>query len=216
MIAWVVDNDILSKGACYEFLDPLIEAVGPRDKVGVLGQARFVLPKKLRKHPPPTGPEAAIRRLEASLARLQIVEPTADEIKLAAEFEFQAARLKVAFDAGESTLVAVMLTRRLDCFFTGDKRAIRALQTLVIAKVAGIAGMKHKVVCLEQGIRWMIQHGLISLRQTRSAVCMNKQTDTALSICFSCSSPELPDSEQGLSSYIEHLRNEAPEVLHVG
>ncbi len=106
---------------CYDFLDLLIEAVGPRDMAGVLGQAKFVLPKKLRKRPPASGHEAAIRRLEASLAQLQTVEPTADELKLAAEFEFQAAQLKVAFDTGESTLAAVMLCRGLDRFFTGDR-----------------------------------------------------------------------------------------------
>lgn len=216
MIGWVVDNDVLSKGTCYGFLDSLIQAVGPPAEAGVLGQAKFVLPKKIRKKNPAAGVEVALQNLRTSLTKLQDIEPTPQEISLAAQFEFEATQRKVDFDSGESLLAAVMLTRGLQRLFTGDKRAVEALQVLILANIAGVLNFKHKTVCLEQGVHRMVQQELLTLREARAAVCANRQADTALWICFSCSSPELTESDAGLNSYIEHLRNQAPDILEPG
>lgn len=216
MIGWVVDNDVLSKGTCYGFLDTLIQAVGAPAEAGVLGQAKFVLPKKIRKKNPAMGAEAALENLRASLTKLQDIEPTPHEISLAAQLEFEATQRKVDFDSGESLLAAVMLTRGLQRLFTGDKRAVEALQALILANIAGIVNLKHKTVCLEQGVRRMIHQSSLTLREVRTVVCANRLADTALWICFSCASPEVAESDAGLNSYIAHLLHQAPDVLEPG
>lgn len=213
MITWVVDNDILFKGTCYGFLETLLQAVDSPEQAGVLGQARFVLPKKLRKRPPSVGAQAAVAMLESSLASLQQIEPTDAEISLAAALEFEAVKRDVAFDSGESILTAVAAHRNLACIFTGDKRAIIALQALIQDNVEGIATIKQKCICLEQGCKSMIDKSLATTAQIRRAICENRSADTALYICFSCSSPELADTDEGLLAYIDHLRKNAPDAL---
>jgi hypothetical protein len=49
-----------------------------------------------------------------------------------------------------------------------------------------------------------------------TAICREKEIDTALAICFQCHSPgEVPHAAvlDGLRSYIEDLRKHAPRLL---
>jgi hypothetical protein len=218
LIGCAVDNDVLHKGAFFQLLSELLRAVADAEGCGVLGQARFVVGKRLRKRPPTQGAEAALAYLERAFAGVDIIEPTPQEIAAAAELEVAAQRLAVALDSGESLLAAVACSRKLSRLFTGDKRAIEALEILLRQQVARVEHLIGRLVCLEQGFVWMLARELTTIAVCREAICREKAVDTALVICFSCSSPEIPDERchEGLRAYIESLRAAAPQMLAAG
>ena len=185
---------------------------------GVLGQARFVVSKKLKRRPPTRGYEAAVAYLEKQLAALETIEPTPEEIGTSAELEFAAQKLAVALDSGESLLAAVTHSRALDRLFTGDKRAIEALEALLKDGFKPVEYLAGRLACLEQGFIWLLKNDLATEGDCRNAVCLEKQADIALAICFSCSSPEIADGRchEGLRAYVEALRSSAPTILSPG
>ena len=69
------------------------------------------------------------------LSQMLLLEPTASEIELAAEFEAQAQRQNVPLDSGESQLAAIALSRAARGILTGDKRAITALWSETMSSV---------------------------------------------------------------------------------
>lgn len=208
---------MLYKGACYQLLAELLRAVAGDDRCGILGQSRYVVSKKLRKRPPSRGIEAVIAYLEREFEKLDLIEPSRQEIAAAAELEFAAQQLAVALDSGESLLAAVSASRKILRLLTGDKRAIEALQRLLQQGVATMDQLIGRLVCLEQAILWMLARGVTSTA-CRLAVCTDRHVDIALSICFSCASPEIPDErcKEGLRAYIESLRAAAPDMLAAG
>ena len=130
----LVDNDILMKGACYGLLDELLsQTVSSIALLGILGATQFVVAKKIRKRVLRRDREAAVKSLEAFIQRITIVEPTTDEQRMAADFELAAQRAGVALDTGESQLCAVLVIRAVRQLYTGDKRAIQAMQELLEA-----------------------------------------------------------------------------------
>src|SRR6202034_1491556 len=149
---------------------------------------------------------------------LELIEPSPEEIAAAAELEFAAQQLAVALDSGESLLAAVSVSRRIVRLLTGDKRAVEALQRLLQEGVATTDQLIGRLVCLEQAFVWMLESGLTSAAASRWAVCTDRSVDIALAICFSCSSPEIPDErcDEGLRAYIESLRAVAPDILAAG
>ncbi|HWS87337.1 MAG TPA: hypothetical protein VN282_10250 [Pyrinomonadaceae bacterium] len=209
----LVDNDIVMKGACYDLLDEMLsQIVSSTDLLGILGAARFVVAKKIRKSALKRDKEDAIGSLEAFIQRVTVVEPTTDEQLLAADFELAAQRAGVALDIGESQLCAVLLARAVPQLYTGDKRAIHAMQELleVDTRLRPLCG---KVRCLEQLVLQSITEGNCS--RLRAAVCAEPKVDLALTICFSCSSSDvsLEDISYALNSYINDLRRGAQQIL---
>src|SRR2546425_821214 len=108
----LIDNDIVFKGACYGLLPELVSTVcDPTDPVGVLGAARFVVSKRIQRSVLSKGTGVAISNLEEFLKRAVTIEPTEAEQGTAGEFELAALRSGVSFDAGESQLCAVLISR---------------------------------------------------------------------------------------------------------
>lgn len=209
----LVDNDILLKGVCYDLLDELFSLkLTPAGMLGILGAARFVVTKKIRRRALKRGEESAIKSLEDFIQRVAIVEPTNDEQLLAADFELAAQRAGVALDIGESQLCAVLVLRAVRQLCTGDKRAIHAMQELleVDTRLQPLCG---KVKCLEQLVLQSITEDNIS--RFRAAICAEPKIDLALTICFSCSSRDVSLEEIGcaLDSYINDLRRRARQIL---
>lgn len=215
MIGCAVDNDILLKGTYYQLLTDLLRAAGEGQSCGVLGQARYVVGKRLRKRPPSLGADAAVSYLERALGELDVIEPSPEEIAAAADLELAAQKIPVALDSGESLLAAVVTSRKIALLFTGDKRAIGALERLLEQEVAGLTYIIGRLLCLEQGVFRMLTSRLATIAACREAICKEKEADRSLSICFSCSSPEITNEQclEGLRSYIESLRATAPRVL---
>jgi hypothetical protein len=209
----LVDNDILMKGACYDLLDELLsQTASSTNLLGILGATRFVVAKKIRKRVLRGDKEAAVTSLEAFIQRVTIVEPTSEEQRMAADFELAAQRAGVALDTGESQLCAVLIIRAVRQLYTGDKRAIQAMQDLLEADTRLIS-LGNKVKCLEQLVLQSITEGNVSL--FRATICSEPETDMALTICFSCTSKSvsLEEISHALNSYIDDLRKSSPQIL---
>jgi hypothetical protein len=209
----LVDNDILMKGACYGLLDELLsQTVSSTDLLGILGATRFVVAKKIRKRVLRQDKEAIVKHLEAFIRRITIVEPTTDEQRMAADFELAAQRAGVALDTGESQLCAVLVVRAVRQLYTGDKRAIQAMQVLLQADKR-LLSLCNRVKCLEQLVLQSITEDNVSL--FRASICSEPEIDVALTICFSCTSKgiSLEEISHALNSYINDLRRSSRQIL---
>jgi hypothetical protein len=209
----LVDNDILLKTACYGLFDELLSKnFSSADQIGILGAARFVVTKLLRKRALRGDREEAVKRLNEFIECIVIVEPTTEEQIMAADFELAAQRAGVALDTGESQLCAILITRALQQLFTGDKRAIQAIKELLDSDTR-LHFLCGKVQCLEQMILRAVSENNVQL--FRAAVCAEPEVDKTLAICFSCNRADasLETIREGLNSYINDLRTRAPEIL---
>lgn len=216
MVTSLMDNDVLHKITAYGLFNSALKIPSVRHEVyGVLGTAKYVVGKKFKKSPPSWGLESVLVEFNAALQHLVEIEPTHEEVTAAANFEYQAQCLNLDLDTGESILCAVLLIRQLNHILTGDKRAIKAVEALTTAEnVSG--NFESKLVCLEQLFLWLVnEHEVCNIR---AAVCAEKIVDRALTNCFSCCSPEVPDESclDGLKSYIASLKQVAPTVLAWG
>lgn len=213
MIA-LVDNDILFKAACFGLFEELIliNRESGETSVGVLGAARYVIPKKIEKNVQVTFANAAKAAFQSFVDTAEIIEPTEEEQLMAADFELAAQRAAVALDSGESQLCSVLIVRGLRLLLTGDKRAIRALEQLLDTdtRLTALAG---KVTCLEQLVLEPLSTENYS--RFRTAVCREPAVDKTLSICFSCKGEEatFESTTAGLKSYISDLRSQANRIL---
>jgi len=212
MTGSLLDNDIISKTIAYGVAESLVlKSELPVDRYLVLGTARFVLPKKIRKKKPRRGSDAALADLDWFLGQVATAEPSNDEVQMAAQLEKNARMHDLALDQGESQLIAMLVTRGLDYLLTGDKRAISALESL--NNSWNYAELRHKVVCLEQLALWFVARN--GADGVRDVICEHPKVDKALIGCFACHTSEGVDEEciRGLTSYVEHLKKEAPNCL---
>jgi hypothetical protein len=207
----LVDNDILVKGAEYGLLSPFV-AVIPRSDglVGVLGAARYVVQDRLsRRSVEGSAVQEFLRFLDENIE----LEPTLEEQNIASAIESCAQRAGVDLDAGESQLCAVLISRDVPLFVTGDKRAICAIEVLLDAS-ALLAAAAGRVLCLEQLICKLLD--TLQVEAVRKAICNKPNADKALSICFCCKSSAEVSKDNilaGITSYVEDLRTSAPRVL---
>ncbi len=210
----VIDNDIVLKVVCYGLIDELLLPVcKSMNASGILGTARFVIWRRLRKISLNGGPTEAVTRLEGLLRTVSIIEPTDEELQVAADLELSAQRTGVNLDTGESQLCAVAIKRCVAWLLTGDKRAIAGLEVLLDhdQRVQGISG---KVLCLEQLVLAAVDRDMVDT--VRDAICAQSIVDKTLAICFSCQScPPVQSIREGLQSYINALRGSAPRMLAI-
>ena len=208
-----VDNDVILKGVSYGFLDSLLGALpGAPFNYGILGTARFVLPKVLKKRPP-NRLDAAKGELEKLLAEFEILEPTAAEAKLASELEYEAQKQDLPVHAGECQLVAMLVLRSLHHVLTGDRNAVKAIAVMALPEPVELHALDGKFICFEQAILYLI--GAQGASRVREAICAEPNVDTAMRLCFSCSSPEIPENSwlSGIDSHIADLRAIAGALL---
>lgn len=215
MSSAVADNDILFKGAWFGLLLELIGVIpSAPERTFVLGQARFVVGKRLErqhKNAIPGASEARVRFTQA-IETLTTIEPSNEEQLLAAELENAAQRTGLPLDAGESLLCAVVIRRGLDKFVTGDKRAVAALETL-IEQHSEVVVVSGRLECLEQLFLRLL--AAIDLHTVRNAVCQCAHVDRALAICFRCATSiaGIEEPIEGLASFVNSLRVVAPRML---
>jgi hypothetical protein len=153
--------------------------------------------------------------LEDLLRRAQVLEPTDDEVRLAAKLERAALEKSLPLDSGESQLAAMVAERGITALTTGDKRAIKSFNQLLVAE-SWLNAICGRVRCLEQLVLESARKYNAFMVLT-NAVCADREADATLSICFGCFSDrsEAADAEQGLLSYIADVRNDAPDILSV-
>lgn len=209
-----MDQDVLLKGVQFGLaLDLLQVTCGSLAACGVLGTARFVVPQRLKKKPPQAGLTSALTMLQQILDQAETLEPTDEELALAGQLEYEAAKIGAAFDRGESQLCAMMIHRQLRFVLTGDKRAIAAVEQLAEAQCVPAAHVAGRFRCLEQAFVDLAK--AIGMPALKARVCAERGADLALSGCFSCSSPEVGEDSwwEGLDSYVRDARRQAPTVL---
>jgi uncharacterized protein YhhL (DUF1145 family) len=207
----LLDNDVVLKIATFQqnhaFLDLLtIEGKLP----AILGVGAYVVRQKASQSKRFQDPQKVKASVYSLLDGLEMIEPTEQEVELAADFEASAMSAGGAFDAGEAQLLAILLLRNSPVMATGDKRAVEASSHLKIPKAL------NKMVCLEQ-IMIRLMHAC-DLTLVRAAVCAEPSTDKAISNCFACTSfglyeLELAAALEALQSYVNHLRQNSGEML---
>lgn len=202
MTGRVVDNDIIIKLSRFDLIDLLF---GNEATAGVLGTAPFVVRSRLKKYP------AAATRAESVLARLMPIEPTDEELHLAATFVDAAARENVAFDGGEALLFAMACHAESTIVLTGDRRAIEAAEQL-LATQAALGNVQGRIYCLEQVLLSALSAGHGGLK---TRICDDRDADRTLAICFSCFSSVDDEDQQRecLESYVAATRQAAPRLL---
>lgn len=208
----VADNDVLLKGSCYLLLSRLMATVSGEGSVGVLGASRFVVPKWIARAKLNGNPETAQEQFSRFIDENELIEPTAEEQKTAALLEVTAQRLGLSLDAGESQLIATVISRPLPWLLTGDKRAIESVEA-ILASEQYLAVLAGKVRCIEQLVSVLVD--VEGVNTVRKHICAEPFVDKTLSICFSCTSPDSDNCEalDGLKSYISDLRSRASRVL---
>jgi hypothetical protein len=215
MCELLLDTDVLMKLAAYGLLQAIAHPFCPPAcdrQAGTVAAARFVA----RKHLPRKSANApdAMERLEAFLADAVSLEPTEDELALAAEFEEAATEAGLALDVGESQLCAIATRRARPLVLTGDKRAIIAAERLL--QRGFMTALAQRLACLEQAIGLAVQR--LGALTVRALVIAERDIDITISICFQATNPVVPPdfAPEGLESYLGALRAEAPTVLLPG
>lgn len=205
----LADNDVLIKGASYRLLEEF-PAAGAH-VVGVLGAARFVVRSALEGQPRLHDRNGAIGAWESFLEAAVELEPSEAELELATALETVAAELGLGLDVGESQLCAMAIARPDALVLTGDKRAIGAMEELRV-EVDELQHLDGRVACLEQVLQSLCD--ALGPELVRKQVCAEPGADRAVSICFSCASGDAVTFDPaGLTSYVEAMRADAPNVL---
>ena len=216
MCELLVDTDVLIKLALYGLLDDVMHAgcvAGCTQRTGIITAAAFVARQRIGRQA--VNASAANAHLETSLRTIVSLEPTEGELSLAAEFEAEANLIGVDLDNGESQLCAIALSRGDPIVLTGDKRALVALERL-LPRIAELLRLTHRIACLEQALRVIVQRR--GAKAVRDSVVAEPTADKATSICFRATSEVVPDDfdPEGLDSYIEAIRRDAPSMLISG
>jgi hypothetical protein len=207
----LIDNDVVLKASCYGLVDELLMPICTAIPLaGVLGTARFVLPRRIRRIGLSGGTDLAVARLESLLSSVETVEPTDQEQQAAADFELAAQRAGLNLDVGESQLCAVAVGRDIPQLLTGDKRAIAAMEALLDYDVR-LATLHGRICSLEQIV-------FAALRRNgegvRTAICNQPSVDKTLTICSGCRNEWSRETMvECLQSYIEDLRKQAYRVM---
>lgn len=206
-----VDNDILLKAVRLD----CVSVFWPSPQlIGVLGAARFVLRSRVGREKLADADASVDARMVSLFESVSVLEPTSDELDLAADLEREAQRRALPLDSGETQLAAMAATRQLALFTTGDKRAVARFETM--RQVAHwLDALTGRVRCLEQLVAAVVaDHAVFPEFALR--VCADPHADTTLSICFGClggSSPAATDVTDCLDSYISDVRQTAPTLL---
>jgi len=209
----VVDADIIHKGVVYGLVEEILQSIPIKaSKHGVLVATKYVVHNKIRKQILKQDTKIILHRLEQVIGKLDQLEPSPEELNIAAQLEFKAQQLNISFDTGESQLCAIMLARKLPYLLTGDKRAIIAAET-IFREHNDFVALKAKMICIEQAFLWLLENN--SYGDIRDRVCIDAGTDKSLAICFSCTSQQTTykNIQDGLNSYIHSLVKQAPNVV---
>jgi len=207
----LLDNDVVLKVAAYGLNGPVLEVLTVGGEApAILGVGRYVIRQKARRKDRFQHPERIIIFVNDFLNCLQVIEPTEQEIELAADFEASALHIGGAFDTGKAQLLAILVKRVSPALVSGDKRAIRAAASLNVPTAS------NKFVCLEQIVKCLVMR--VPINVLCGNICAEPSVDRALSICFTCARPEAADVDinnvsQALQSYISNLRELSADML---
>lgn len=212
-MAGLVDTDIIFKTTIYRLVNEFFSCAPElTSELATLSATRFVVKQKIIQKMDAQTAETSIKYLLSVIDQFQMLEPTEEETSIAENFEYFAATENLNLDCGESQLCAILISRGYTRIFTGDKRAIKAIEFL--NKSSPVLGaLENKVICFEQVIRAILDS--VPLDRVRATICDNRDADKAMDICFCCRSESVSEQSvrEGLGSYINHAIEEAPKVI---
>ncbi len=209
-----VDTDAVHKLLVYGLIDEAKVALGSTlPQFHCLGASKYVVRRLITDgnfHKSREDLESEFKRV---LSCITLIEPTAEEVELAARLESIAQQSGNSLDVGESQLCAVLATRHLDLIVTGDKRAIVAAENLYQID-SEYSFLSSKFASIEQVFLNMIK--IHDLEKLKSSVCLESGIDKSLSTCFSCTSKIINSDStiEGLKSYVNNLKSRAASVLN--
>lgn len=207
---YYLDNDVILKTCSYGVGAELILLSTVDDLApAILALARFTLRSRVERSRTLVDAKNAFDQLETVMARVRLLEPTREEIDMAADLEAAATAANLSFDAGESQLVSMLIARGGIGFITGDKRAAKAMSVV-------LPRLEARVICLEQVMHSVVVH--FGIEPLRSSVCRERAADRAVTNCFQCSliNVDVPSVLEGLESYSRSLRSETGLLLVAG
>lgn len=206
-----LDNDVILKAVRYGATDLFWPSA---TRLGALGAAKYVVRGRIRREKLADSKATIESDLTAFLDRVEILEPSEHELICAAELEREAQQRSLPLDAGESQLASMVAGRAIALMTTGDKRAIASFEQLLEA-APWLTALCGRVRCLEQ-VALEVVGDDAAFDLLAQSVCSDLGADKTLSICFSCyggGDPVRGAVEEGLASYIDALRTDAPKVL---
>lgn len=204
-----LDNDIVIKSCQFAITEDLLNVLRPIGSPHILSVSAYVIPKRVATKKGLSNLQRITDDCAALLAELIKVEPTDEEINLAADFEDRARAMQLELDVGESQLLAILISRQSQLMVTGDKRAISAAEVFIEARPE----CRHKIACFEQILLEILRYK--DAGALRTNICAEAVADKAISICFSCQQAcvRQDDVFEGLKSYIGAVRGKAAESL---
>lgn len=199
------DNDALLKLSQYGLLDSALTVLGVDPQAAkVLNTARYVLlPKnnRLKK----CGDEETASRLDTFLTQVTTIstdELDANALDVLAGFQ--------GIDAGEAILIATASSDTNTILVTGDKRAIAALSgNSDLSQIA--SRLEGRIYTLEAIMALLVEK---DFETTQFSVRRQPKVDRALTNIFGVGSAASSSSvEEGLKSYIQHIRDSTGRLL---
>ena len=203
----LVDNDLIEKMARWRCLDHLPPSLSIKhEALLVLGALRYVVGARLSR----THGEPVYQPLLEFLEAVSVLEPTEDEILLAASIEEIALAGALDLDVGESQLFAVALMRADTMVATGDKRAVCSCAGIEMG-FPEIAGLRGRIISTEQVLARLLD--LVDHEALRARVCADREADKTAEICFSCSRETVPVADV-LAALESYQRDLAARSMH--
>lgn len=199
-VALLADNDVLLNAAHWGLLDEVPTLVGASwSEVAVLPS----LPPRTKKADPKLFKDQTVAA--ALVPYLQKCAPMpSPDVSLIARLQG-----RQDIDAGEQVLFAAAANASEAFVLTGDKRAIRALAAMQADGL--VPELKGRMLCMEQ----LLWHALSSLgaEQLLERFRRFPERDQAARAILGRTGPKSEaEIREGLLSYLEDLRREAPDL----
>jgi hypothetical protein len=198
----LIDADALAKLAHWQLLEELPSLTGvPLAESATLTSVRYRAQRAL------TGQDKLFRTKESAQRALDAINQMAGPIDPGIDALPELQDIS-GIDAGEAVLLSALQAKPTLRLLTGDKRCLRALASLSLAR-----NYIGRITILEQVLLVALEkHGV---KWVRERVCPFKELDKAIATSLgSRCDAALPSVREGLKSYISEIRQlHAPPLL---
>ncbi|MEY3302559.1 MAG: hypothetical protein RLZZ139_931 [Cyanobacteriota bacterium] len=200
-----LDNDITYKLVAFQLFDEAIATLQiDKNSLQVLPTAKFFFQRKQKKKgaSPDEFLAVVIELVSSCVSVIADVNDTVTE-------ELNQLRQVEGIDEGEAALIVATRSQTDFLLLSGDKRCMRGLARIPEQIYKRLSG---RVICLEQIILKLIEvKGFVFVRDR---ILPMVSCDKSLQICFGVSSPATEENViEGLNSYVNDIRQQAPNLL---
>ncbi|WP_341992296.1 hypothetical protein [Azorhizobium sp. AG788] len=210
-----VDTDVLLKASAYRVAIELVSALSSYGRVAALGLTHIIALSQMSRLRHLANRGEAVAQLTLLLGMLERLEPDDSEISLAADLATTAQQRGLPLDTGEAQIVSIVVNRGLPLMVTGDKRAIRALASL-LAGSSLKGALIERIASFEQLL--LTIGGIVGEETLRERICAEPQVDNAMRLACSCGRDDWDPAQlhEACGSYVEATRRDADSLLRLG